>query len=440
MQSNGGVTSAAQAAKRVVSTLFSGPVGGTVAAEAIARQMDAGRLVCVDMGGTSFDVSLVIDGAAEVESQFEIAGHPILAPKVSVSSLGAGGGSIAYVESGGLRVGPESAGAYPGPACYARGGSRPTVTDANLLLGRIPPAARLGGTVALDHAAAAAAIAPVAADLGLEPVELAAGIVSVTNAKMADAIREITIARGIDPRDFDLLAFGGAGPLHAAALAEELEIERVVVPTGPGTLSAWGMLQAPVRHDLVQAFLRSLHALDADELARAVSELRRRGEEALRNEGAGGRRARIEASADLRYQGQEYTLNVPLPEPLGTDPLSEVAQRFEDAHRFRYGHANPSEAIEIVSLRVAAAGLADPVPVSPLATLAPPEPATIVQTVFDRVTYDTPVYAREPLGAGIVLDGPCIVLEDGCTTLVPPTWRAATTGDGHLVLQRREEQ
>jgi N-methylhydantoinase A len=427
MQSNGGITSAARAVRRAANTLFSGPVGGTIAGVEIGRRLPAERLICVDMGGTSFDVSLVTGGGAEVESQIEVAGHPLLTPSVDVTSLGAGGGSIAYVESGGLRVGPESAGAEPGPACYGRGGTRPTVTDANLLLGRIPADARLGATVELDRDAAVAAMAPVAAEVGLEPVELAEGIVAVTNAKMADAIREVTIARGIDPREFDLLAFGGAGPLHAVALAEELDIARVIVPAGPGTLSAWGMLHAPIRHDFVRAFFRPLDGLDEADLAGLSGELVAEGEGTLLAEGVALERIGCELSADLRYSGQEYTLNVPLGE--------ELARRFTEAHEARYGHANPNEAIEVVNVRAAALGVSEPLPPAELSAGEPGAQAQ-VETIFDSVALETALYRREALGAGSAVAGPCIVLEDGCTTLVPPGWHGTTTTHGHLVLVR----
>jgi N-methylhydantoinase A len=432
MQSNGGVTSAASVVRRAANTLFSGPVGGTIAAVAIARDVGSEHLICVDMGGTSFDVSLVVGGAAELESSLELAGHPVLTPSVAVTSLGAGGGSIAFVESGGLRVGPESAGADPGPACYGRGGTRPTVTDANLLLGRIPADALLGGSVALDRGAAETAAASVASELGLDTLALAEGIVAVANAKMADAIREVTVARGIDPREFDLLAFGGAGPLHAVALAEELELARVVVPAGPSVLSAWGMLQASIRHDFVRAFFRELDALDAAELERAGRELRAEGEAALAREGLNGRATRCDLSADLRYRGQEYTLNV----PLNGGGAAELARTFHEAHEARYGHANPGERVEVVNLRVAALAVAEPLPATALATAPAPAPRSTVEAVFDGSPHPTPLYDRESLGAGSAVAGPCVVLEEGCTTLVPPGWCGTTTREGHLVLER----
>jgi len=273
----------------------------------------------------------------------------------------------------------------------------------------------------------------VAAGLGLSALGLAEGIVAVANALMADAIREVTVARGIDPRDFDLLAFGGAGPLHAVALAEELEIARVVVPAGPGTLSAWGMLQASIRHDFVRAFFRDLETVEPDDLRAVAAELRESGEAALRDDGVDAGRVRCDASADLRYRGQEYTLNVPLPHDGDTAAL---AQRFTDAHHARYGHSNPSERIEVVNLRVAALGAGDPLPADPLAADLAPAPEAVVEAVFDGTTLATPLYARAALGTGSDVTGPCIVLEEGCTTLVPPGWHATTTPDGHVLLER----
>ena len=258
MQSNGGIMTAAAARNRPLQTLLSGPVGGTMGGAALADEFDTRNLLCVDMGGTSFDVSLVVDGAPTVSPETELEGFPILMPVVNIHTVGAGGGSIGYVEAGGLRVGPESAGAAPGPACYGRGGTRPTVTDANLLLGRIDAEYFLGGAMELDRDAAERAIGELAEELGLGEQELAEGMIDVINAKMAQAIRTITVEQGIEPRDFAIVAFGGAGPMHAVFLAQELEIERVIVPKAPGAFSAWGMLQSLIRQDFAVPFYRAL--------------------------------------------------------------------------------------------------------------------------------------------------------------------------------------
>ncbi|GAA1004315.1 5-oxoprolinase [Acrocarpospora pleiomorpha] len=436
MQSNGGVMTAQMGVRRAVQTLFSGPVGGTVAGVAIGAQLGVDRLICVDMGGTSFDVSLVVNGAADIDAELEIEGHPVLTPSVIMHSLGAGGGSIIHVESGGLRVGPESAGASPGPACYARGGERPTITDANLLLGRIPEDTRMAGTVALDRAAAERAMARVAAELGLAVTRLAAGAVAVADAAMADAIRELTVARGIDPRGFDLLAFGGAGPLHAVALAEELAIPRVIVPAAPGTLSAWGMLQADVRHDLVRAFFAVAGRVPAGRVAEELRALRAEARGLLAAENVSPAQMVLQSSGDLRYAGQEYTLTVPLPERVNGAALGEVTEAFHAAYQERYGHSNPAEDVEIVNLRVAAIGVR-PRPAAPPVEARPrPAPTRWARTVFSGEAHDTAVHDRTDLGAGSRAIGPCIVLETGCTTLVPPGWQATLTEHGHLILER----
>ena len=247
MQSNGGVTTAAVARKLPVHSLLSGPVGGVIGGVTLAKELGRPNLLCVDMGGTSFDASIIVDGLPSVSTQATLERLPVLTPLVDIHTIGAGGGSIASVEAGGLRVGPESAGSEPGPACYRRGGTKPTVTDANALLGRIDPDYFLAGGMPLDLAAAARAIETVAAPLGLSPSAAASGILAIVNAKMADAMRTLTIHRGVDPRRFSLVAFGGAGPMHAAALAEELGIAEVVIPWAPGTFSAWlpGSVSSP---------------------------------------------------------------------------------------------------------------------------------------------------------------------------------------------------
>lgn len=438
MQSNGGVMTAKAGVRRAVQTLFSGPVGGTVAGVAVGAQVGSDRLICVDMGGTSFDVSLVVDGGADIDAELEIEGHPVLAPSVTMHSLGAGGGSLVHTESGGLRVGPQSAGASPGPACYGRGGRRPTLTDANLMLGRIPRDTRMGGSVELDAAAAERALAAVGGELGMSAAELAAGAIAVADAAMADAIRELTVARGIDPRDFDLLAFGGAGPLHAVALAAELDIPRVIVPATPGALSARGMLQADVRHDLVRAWFAVADQVDASDVDAEFAALRQEAAKLLAAEGVRPEAVALRGSADLRYAGQEYTLTVPVPDRVDDTSLKQVVESFHAAYQERYGHSNPAEAVELVNLRLAAIGHRPRPPSAVLdRTPVPPVPSQRVDTVFGGVSHDTAVYRRPDLTAESDVDGPAIVVEDGCTTLVPPGWRASVSPHGHLILRRR---
>jgi len=357
MQSNGGVMSAQIARRLPIQTLFSGPVGGTIACVEIGKTLKLDRLICVDMGGTSFDVSLVINQRADIEPQAMLEGLPILSPTVSMHTIGAGGGSVAYVSAGAMRVGPRSAGAFPGPACYARGGIEPTVTDANLVLGRLPQSAKLGGSLALDFDQAKAALDSVGRQLELTTEQTADGIVTIVNASMADAIREITVSRGIDPREFALVAFGGAGPLHAIAIAEELELGSVIVPANPGVLSAWGMLQADTRRDLVMNYYTILDLVTDQEFDSAVKNLLDLSRNHLAEVGVDGDGMLFQPAADLRYLGQEYTVTTEWPHHWSAEQaLSMLPELFETEHLVRYGHNNPGEKIEIVNIRVTALG------------------------------------------------------------------------------------
>ena len=441
MQSNGGVMSAGSARRKPIQTLFSGPVGGTIACLSVAddliEEAAASRLICVDMGGTSFDMSLVVDGRADVELESELQRHPVLAPTVAIHTIGAGGGSIGHTAGGGLRVGPRSAGAVPGPACYGSGGTEPTITDANLHLGRLPGSTRLAGGMAIDKAAAERSLTAVAESLGMDELGLAAGMVAVADSTMANAIREITVMRGIDPRDFILVAFGGAGPLHATSLADELDLGTVVVPVNPGVLSAYGMLQTDTRHDAVQSFYVRVADLTAEALEAALSDLEEQARLMVKEDGFDDHAITLEPSADLRYSGQEYTVTLPLDTSQGMKALIEgVPDQFAEAHNVRYGHSNPGEAVEFVNLRMAAfGGMARPRPQA-LPTGDMPSPTGIERTWFGDTWLETPVYQRSELPGAAELAGPAIVLEDACTTLVPPSWNARVSGHGHLVLNR----
>lgn len=441
MQSNGGVMAAASARRKPIQTLFSGPVGGTIACLAVAddllEEASASRLICVDMGGTSFDMSLVVDGRADVELESELQRHPVLAPTVAIHTIGAGGGSVGHTAGGGLRVGPRSAGAVPGPACYGTGGVEPTITDANLHLGRLPGVARLAGGISLDTDAADEALSGVADSLGMDRLSLAAGMIAVADATMANAIREITVMRGIDPRDFILVAFGGAGPLHATSLADELDLETVVVPVNPGVLSAYGMLQTDTRHDAVQSFYVRVADLTEDALEAALAELEERARLMVKEDGFDDQAIALEASADLRYSGQEYTVTLPLDTSRGMGHLIDgIPDQFAEAHNVRYGHSNPGEAVEFVNLRMAAFGaMTRPRPQTiPEGRL--PEPVASERTWFGDAWFETPVYQRSSLPSGVEIGGPAIVLEDACTTLVPPSWTTGVSRHGHLVLRR----
>jgi N-methylhydantoinase A len=434
MQSNGGITTARKARDQPIQTLLSGPVGGTIGGAALSRSIDRPNLLCVDMGGTSFDMSLIMDGAPSISSETELEGLPVLMPLVDIHTIGAGGGSLAWLEAGGLRVGPQSAGADPGPACYGRGGTQPTVTDANLYLGRLDPGYFLAGAMTLDEEAAARALAGLGSELGLDETALGEGVLSIINATMADAMRTITVKQGVDPRDYSLVAFGGAGPMHAVFLAEELDIREVIVPWSPGTFSAWGMLQTDMRHDLAKTFYRPLAGLDADEVAEVYRDLEREGAELLRGERVPDEEMYFSRSADMRYVGQEYSVNV----PAGTSiDLDEIDAAFHDAHRMRYGHSTPGAPVELVNLRVAVFGRISAAAV-PYRLPTGAEDARIAtrSVVFAGEPQETDVLLRARLRPGESRDGPAIVEEDSSTTVVPPGYAIEVDEVGNLLVTR----
>lgn len=437
MQSNGGVMSASTARAKAIQTLFSGPVGGTIAGVEIGKKLDFDQLICVDMGGTSFDVSLVIDKKADIELQTELQGLPILSPTVSMHTIGAGGGSIAYLAGGALRVGPRSAGAIPGPACYGRGGKEPTVTDANLFLGRLPQIAKLGRSLPLDSVASRDALDSVGSQLNFSSEEVATGIISIVNASMANAIREITVSRGIDPRDFTLVAFGGAGPLHAIAIAEELELESVVVPANPGVLSAWGMLQADTRHDQVLNFYSLLHETSLPQLDAALNKLRAQSKGILDSESIPANLQEFRPAADLRYVGQEYTVTVEWPGEWSTDKaLSELTLMFEAEHLSRYGHNNPGESVELVNIRMSALGLNGVKSEQYIPESSQQKEEILSPVHFDKKWTESKIVQRDQFKFGETVSGPAVILEADCTTLLHPGWQAKVVIGGHIVITR----
>jgi N-methylhydantoinase A len=431
MQSNGGITTARKAREQPVQTLLSGPVGGSIGGAALSRATGRPNLLCIDMGGTSFDLSLIVDGSPSVSTETELEGLPILMPLVDIHTIGAGGGSLAWLEAGGLRVGPQSAGADPGPACYGRGGERPTVTDANLHLGRLDPAYFLGGRMRLDEEAAARALQSVAPELGLDDVALAEGMLAIINAKMADAMRTITVKQGIDPREYTLVAFGGAGPMHAVRLAEELEIGEVIVPWSPGTFSAWGMLQTDMRHDLARTFYQPLAGLDAEAPIGVFRELEHEGGELLRSEDVAATDAYFARFADMRYVGQEYSVTV----PIQNGDLGAISDSFHEAHRVRYGHSTPGAPVEFVNLRVAAMGriATEAVPFTPPHDDADPVLGTRA-AIFEGRPHETTILLRERLAPGFEGEGPLVIEEEGSTTVVPPLRSLRVDDFGNLLI------
>ncbi|MEV4407325.1 hydantoinase/oxoprolinase family protein [Actinoplanes sp. NPDC049598] len=440
MQSSGGILTADSARRRPLQTLLSGPVGGAIAGAELSRQTGRPHLIGVDMGGTSFDVSLIVDGEPDVSAEAQLEGLPMLMSVVNIHTVGAGGGSVAWAEAGGLRVGPRSAGARPGPACYGRGGTEPTVTDANLVLGRIDPQGFAGGQMTLDTKAAETAVDGLAEIFGMTTQAMAEGICDVANSKMAQAIRTITVSRGIEPRESALVAFGGAGPMHAVFLARELGIAETIVPRFPGAFSAWGMLQTRIRQDWTEPYFYLDQDLDKTDMSAQLTRMENDGLATLGNEGVNEEKRSATHAVDIRYAAQEYTLTVPLAgadEPNDEDFLANVAQRFADLHKSRYGHANLGAPIEFVALRTAAFGdLGRPEPQKWPAADQAEFPHEIKTVVFDGEQKDTIVARRDDLFVGHTFQGPAVVVEDTATTVVPPGYAVSVDDIGSLVIKQ----
>jgi N-methylhydantoinase A len=416
MLSGGGVADAGTAARHGSWTVLSGPAGGAVGGALMAESAGATGAVCLDMGGTSCDVSVAREGRVASTGGREVAGRALALPMVDVHTVGAGGGSIAWRDAGGaLRVGPRSAGADPGPACYGRGGEEPTVTDANLLLGYLDPSSPLAGGVELDRDAAEGVVGDLAESLELELHETAAGIARVAGTEMARAVRVMTVERGVDPRELALLAFGGAGALHAAAIADELDMTRVLVPRASGVLSAVGLIAAERRRDLVESVLLSGDELTTEAAAEVVDRLAERGRDEL-----SAPDAEIRASYDLRYAGQAFELTVPGEERPDPEALREA---FDEAHEERYGYSDPDAPLELVTVRVAAA--------LPAAELPDSEAGEAERRGSREALFDGERVSAEVVsGVPEELAGPAIVELPEATVVVPPGWRCGATAGG----------
>jgi N-methylhydantoinase A len=436
MQSNGGIADPETVRKHAVTTVMSGPAAGVVGAQASAERAvettDFEGFVTFDMGGTSSDVSLVRDGEIARTTDADVGGHPIATPMVDVTTVGSGGGSIAWVDAGGaLRVGPESSGAEPGPACYGRGGGKPTVTDANVVLGYIGEDAALGGEVSLDAEAAREALAALADEAGLDSAQEAAeGVYRVANAKMTRAIRSVTVERGYDPREFGLVAFGGAGPMHATALAERLDIDRVIVPLAGGVLSAYGLLGADEQHDTMRTHRTLLADADTAELESIYDDLT----DEARAEITMADTPTVERSAELRYAGQSFELEVPVEEPLS---LADIRRQFNDAHERAYGY-RMDEPIELVALR-ASARVENDAPTTGYEGTSDAELGART-AIFESQRHEIPVFARNGVAPGTTIDGPAVLEDDESTVVVRPGWSGTVRPNGALVLEGGAEQ
>ncbi len=427
MQSNGGLIDVSAAASHASWTVLSGPAGGAAGAAFVARQTDAPDALCFDMGGTSCDVCVVDDGAVQERSSGEIVDRPLALPMLAVHTVGAGGGSIAWRDPGGaLRVGPRSAGADPGPACYGRGGTEPTVTDANLVLGYLAPDSPLAGGVELDADAAREAITGLAGQLELEPLDCAEGIIRVANAEMVRALRVVTVQRGIDPRGYALLAFGGAGPLHAAAIASELGIDRIVCPRASGVLAALGLVVSPRRRDVQRSVLWSGDALEREAIAEAVKELGERARKAL-----GTSETEISAVYELRYRGQAFELAISGGPEATPD---ELRQSFERQHEERYGYHDPEQELELVTIRVSATVPGAEVELADAAGEEPEDTSRRTATVGGE-ELEMRVFGGPP-PSGTEIAAPAIVELAESTLLVPPGWAGEVDQTGTIQLRR----
>ncbi len=428
MQSSGGTIAADQAGRLAVHMLLSGPAGGLAGARFIGQLAGREQLLSFDMGGTSTDVAL-IDGDLKLTNEGKIGPYPVAVPMVDMHTIGAGGGSIAYIDGGGLlQVGPESAGADPGPACYGRGGTQPTVTDANLVLGRLLPDAFLGGKMLLDIDAANTAVGKLAKQLQLGLKETAAGIIRLANEHMSQALRVISIQRGIDPKGFTLMPFGGAGGLHVCALAEAQGMEQAIVPIQGGVLSAFGMLVARRSRELSQTIATPLDQINSAELEQQFQSLMQKALTALASEGISSEQVTLKRSLDLRYCGQAFSLNIPWQE------LEKCHKSFHQAHQQRYGH-QLQQAIELVNIRLHAHGPATPLDIPTLNNNKTNSSAK--QTQLYGINKEVMILAREALCAGQKINGPALITETVATTFIESGWQCRVDDYGNLLLTHR---
>jgi N-methylhydantoinase A len=423
MQSSGGVVRIDDAIADAAGTVLSGPAGGVVGAAYIGDLGGYQDLLTFDMGGTSTDVAPVVEGEAQTTTETVIAGVPIKLPMVDVHTVSAGGGSIAWADAGGaLRVGPHSAGADPGPAAYDAGGEEPTVTDANLFLGYLADRAELGGEVVLKRELSEKALGALGDELGLDVEEVALGVVRVANTEMVRALRVVSVERGLDPREFALLAFGGAGGMHACSLAEELGIETVLVPRAGGVLSALGLAISDLRHDYVRPYLADLEDVDEGEFEEKFEDMESAASEDLED-------PEYTRQADLRYRGQSFELKVE------ADSLEELEKRFHAAHEQRYGYRMDDESVELVNVRLIAT-----VPVEKPEPEEPPAEGEAEsgrrEANFDGEWQEVPVLDRDRMGKGSEVVGPAIVEFKESTCVVRPGWQGVVDGVGTLVLEK----
>lgn len=455
MQSSGGVFTFASASEKPVFMVESGPAAGVIAATYFGTALGHPDVISFDMGGTTAKAGLIQNGTPRVTKEYEVgtaaqsgvgasrgAGYPIRTPVLDLVEIGAGGGSIAWVDSGGiLRVGPRSAGADPGPVCYGKGGTEPTITDANLVLGRLNPSYFLGGEIGLEVEAARKAIFErCAKPLGMGVVETAHGIVEIANTAMTNALRLVSVQRGYDPRDFVLVAFGGAGPVHANRLTIEVQIPKTVIPMSPGTTSAMGLLVTDLKHDYSRTLIQRVDKVDAKMVAKTYRELEVDGRESLEREGLNSEEITFLYQVDMRYVGQSYELTISLPDGrLGAAETEGALSRFHREHHRAYGYSAPGEPVEFVNLRLSAIGKINKPQLREIG--ADDSSLSVAQKAIRSVYFtecggyvECPIYDRYRLSAGVVLEGPAIVEEIDATTVIHPDYQAAVDRFGNLIL------
>src|SRR5262245_38441046 len=456
MGSNGGILEAAEAIAVPVVAVESGPAAGVVAAALVARQTGRLNLLSFDMGGTTAKASLIRDGRYETTPEYELGGgasgsrwmhgtgHPIRVPVIDLAEVSAGGGSIAWLDpAGALRVGPRSAGADPGPVCYSRGGTEPTVTDCNLLLGYLDRSSLLGGDLPIDAVAAEAAVRRrLAEPLGLDVRTAAAAVIDVVNHAMAEALKIVSLQRGHDPREFVLAAFGGAGPRHAVARADELGMAEILCPPIPGAFSALGLIGTDLKRDYVRTVYTTTAKADPAAIEAAFAALEREGGAMLDRARIAPERRRFLRAVDARYERQSYELTIPLSRPaFDRAALAEVAEAFHERHRLTYGHDNRAEPVQLVSIRLTAIGAIPPLGVREAPTAAGTDPLKGRREAWfpGHGEATAAVYARERLPAGLQIAGPAVIESLESTILVPPAWQARMDDDGFVLLRRRAD-
>jgi N-methylhydantoinase A len=439
MKSNGGVLSADEVVHQPVTTVLSGPAAGALGAALVTREAGFDRVLTLDGGGTSTDVSVVLSGDPTLTTEGSVGGYPCKVPMIDIVTVGAGGGSVAWLSpEGSLKVGPRSAGADPGPLCYGRGGLEPTVTDAHLVLGRIPPHL-LAGEVPLDPAAARTGLTDLGAKLSLDMVATAAGILEISAWNQANALRQITVQRGLDARDFALTTFGGSGSLLLCRLIDIVGVPVGVVPRDPGNLSAFGLLTVDVKVDHVQTYVARQANLDLSTVADVLATLQERASAALTAEGFAAAQQRFVRTADLRYFGQAFEVRVPLPEgPFDAAAAQVAVGEFHDGHERLYGYCfrdRPEQQVEWVNLRVTGVGPISRPALRTLSAAGAPSPNGTRDVWFDAAFVATPIYWRPDLGAGAVIEGPAVIEEYGATVPLHPGFTATVDGLGNLVVR-----